>query len=237
MWVFSSGFCLLVLSSVTSQSPGGQCRALSDGDRNHVAFWFLGEFFPLLHVFTPSLYKSACWFYSKRRWDAAVLKGTLGQVGCTCSNCAKPNGAKAPGIVTGRTSEIKRLDAKNQYGKAAGKPRRSRTSVFFTNTSWFLWSCRMWGGNAALCIRSHFPGAPLALQTIRRMSCSPERTFSTSPANLLSKDTSCFPLVYTGKAAPGTRTLGRLFLPWIFQEFGTKHPFTSKRQREINSAL
>lgn len=90
----------------------------------------------------------------------------------------------------------------------------------------------------ALGVHFPFPSAPRALQKTRRMSRSLERTFSTSPDNLLSKDTSCFSFVYTVQAVTVSHISGRPFFGlWIFQEFATKHPFTSKRQRETNSGL
>lgn len=89
----------------------------------------------------------------------------------------------------------------------------------------------------ALGVHFPFPSAPRALQKTRRMSRSLERTFSTSPDNLLSKDTSCFSFVYTVQAVTVSHISGRPFSAGIFQEFATKHPFTSKRQRETNSGL
>lgn len=123
--------------------------------------------------------------------------------------------------------------------------RRSETEMFHTlnffplNTSWFLWCCRVWWGeNVALGAHFPFPSAPWALQKMTRMTRSLERTFSTSPDNLLSKDTSCFSFVYTVQAVTVSHISGRLFFfAWIFKEFATKHPFNSKRQRETNSGL
>lgn len=101
------------------------------------------------------------------------------------------------------------------------------------STRCFRRHCRVWQGeNVAVCVRFHRARAPLVLQQITRRSCSLERTSSTSPDNLLSKDTSWFSFVCTVKAVQKEG-----FDSWIFQEFETKHPFTSKRQKEINSGL
>lgn len=90
-------------------------------------------------------------------------------------------------------------------------------NFFLLNTSWFLWCCRVWWGeNVSLGVHFPFPNAPRALQKTRRMSRSLERTFSTSPDNLLSKDTSCFSFVYTVQAVTVSHISGRPFLVFGF---------------------
>lgn len=91
-------------------------------------------------------------------------------------------------------------------------------NFFLLNTSWFLWCCRVWWGeNVALGVHFPFPSAPWALQKMTRLSCSLERTFSASPDNLLSKDTSCFSFVYTVQAVTVSHISGRLFLHGFFK--------------------
>lgn len=146
-----------------------------------------------------------CWKEPQGRYGAPALTVQSPRV-------QMPPGSEQTGQANSRGWTPRKNTEKRQGNPGGPEPPR-----LFTNTSWSLRSCRVRGGNAALCVHCHFPGAPLALQTIRRTSCSLERTFSTSPANLLSKDTSCFPLVYTGKAVPGTRTLGRLVCHGFFK--------------------
>lgn len=147
-----------------------------------------------------------------------MLKGTTEEVRCTAINGAKPPQqlSEEAAHVQGQNRQdelTNRLNAKNKHVKVAVKWRCSVTSISFYKIQTDFSDTegcgegKMWPS----VLISPFLGLHQHYKKITGMSCSLERTFSTFPDNLLSKDTSCFSFVYTVKAVTMSHTLRRRF--------------------------